>query len=246
MQFNPLWTLMDTSFWQTLNQGIAFKTTKKQFFGKYLWRLEILCEFADLINPVYTDMAAEITRRQKQQAIRKNFGGSWRYLIENNYDKVDYVLLQTVRNVRKTYQEQIKIRTENPRIQFYTQTQEQLKIIAQSLSNSECLCIVTGPAQGTESMLLDDKIIATGRITHRYKVNLRDGSYNQARKQQILALLQSQGEDVKITAGTVHGLNRPYPGMWGAFFYCDDLAITTMLSLVSPGIIGKIHEVVHV
>ena len=237
---------MDTSFWQTLNQGIAFKTTKKQFFGNYLWRLEIHCECADLISPVYTDMIAEVTRRQKQQAIRKNFGGSWRYLIENNYDKVDYVLLQTIRNIRSTYQDQIKIRSENPHIQFYTKTQEQLKTIAQSLGNSECLCIVTGPKQGTESMLIDDKIIASTRITHQYKVNLRDGSYTQTQKQQILNLLQSQGNDVKITAGTVHGLTRPYPGMWGAFFYCNDLAITTMLSLISPGIVGKIHEVVHV
>jgi len=237
---------MDTLFWQTLNQDVKFKRTKKQFFGQHLWRLEIYCECADLISPVYTDMIAEVARRQRQEAIRKNFGGSWRDLIRPNYNNIDYVLLQTVRNIRNTYQNQIKIRVENPHVQIYTQTQEELKTIAQSLGNTECICSVTGPDSGTEALLLEDKIITSTRITYQYKVNLRDGSYNQTQKQQILNVLQSQGDDVKITAGTVHGLTRPYSGMWGAFFYCNDLTITTMLSLISPGIVGKIHEVVHV
>ena len=74
---------------------------------------------------------------------------------------------------------------------------------------------------------------------------LRDGNYNREAKLQILDLLEAQGEEVKIPASLRHGLTRDYTGMWGTFFYANEASVTTMLNLIHPGIVGKIHEVVH-
>jgi hypothetical protein len=130
-------------------------------------------------------------------------------------------------------------------VQFYAETEDELKVVAQSLSKEECILAVTGPAPGTESMLIGDKIIASKKIVHRYKIMLRDGNYNRDAKTQILTLLEDMGTEVKIPASLRHGLTREYTGMWNTFFYANEESVITMLNLVHPGIVGKIHEVVH-
>ena len=239
---------MDTSFWNKIKPGltptIEFKSTKKQFFGRYLWRLEIRAECSDLINACYKDMMGEVARRRLRDQSR-NYGGSWRYNNVARYDRVDYVLLQTIRNIRDTYKDTIKVRCEDPWVQFYAETEDELKVIAQSLGNDECVLAVTGPAPGTEELLSSDKIIASKKIQHRYKIMLRDGNYNRDIKAQILTLLDSMGEEVKIPLSLRHGLGRDYTGMWGTFLYANDESVITMLNLLHPGIVGKIHELVH-
>jgi len=39
---------MDTLYWNNLSVGIKFKETKKQFWGRYLWRMEIQANCADV------------------------------------------------------------------------------------------------------------------------------------------------------------------------------------------------------
>lgn len=239
---------MDTSFWKSLKSNskpdLEFKQTKKQFFGRYLWRLEIHAECSDLINPCYKDMMAEVAKR-KIRAQARNYGGSWRYSNVDRYDQVDYVLLQTIRNIRDTYKDTIKVRCEDPWVQFYAKTEDELKVIAQRLSKEQSILAITGPAAGTEELLAGDKIIGSRKIQHRYKIMLRDGNYNLETKTQILELLKAQGEAVKIPASLQHGLTRGYTGMWNTFFYANEESVTTMLNLIHPGIVGKIHEVVH-
>jgi hypothetical protein len=239
---------MDILFWKSLKPNskpdLEFKHTKKQFFGRYLWRLEIHAECSDLVNPSYKDMMAEVAKR-RVRAQSRNFGGSWRYSNIERYDQVDYVLLQTIRNIRDTYKDSIKVRCEDPWVQFYAETETELKVIAQSLSREESILAITGPVPGTEAMLSSDKIIASKKVAHRYKIMLRDGNYNREAKAQILALLEAQGAEVKVPASLRHGLTREYAGMWGTFFYANEDSVTTMLNLVYPGIVGKIHEVIH-
>jgi hypothetical protein len=238
---------MDTSFWNNLNKNIEFKNTKKQFFEKYLWRLEIKCELVDLSDLKYQDLQKEVELRRVLEKNR-NYGGSWKTIKygPTQFSNVDYVLIQSIRNIRTTYADIIKVRVESPWMQFYTESESDLQTIAQSLSDSKCIMGVTGPAEGTEQLLRDNVIIGGGKISQKYKVMLRDGSYPVSAKQQILSILEAQEtSDIKITAGVRHTLTRPYPAMWGAFFYCNDLGITTILNLISPGIVSKVHEVVQ-
>jgi len=234
---------MDTLYWKTLNSDIEFKTTRKQYFGQYLWRLEMSAHCADVTR--YDDMVAEVARLKKQAIIRNTTSSAWnnRWCDPHYYDQIDYSLLRSIKTIKSEFADLVKIRIEDSAVQFYARTESAMKQVAGALSHRGSLKSITGPEIGTESLLYADVIISK-RIQHRYKVMLRDGKYNLQTKQQMLHLLQDQGDNVKITAGVVHAFTRPYPGMWGAFFYCNDLAVTTMLALMSPGIVGKIHEVV--
>jgi hypothetical protein len=184
----------------------------------------------------------------KKQALRfVNYAGSWRHTFTNLrdltvYDNVNYQLLANLKTLKETHTN-IKIRIEESRVQLYAETEDELKSAVQVLDNGSCVRIVTGPKPGTENQLIGDVIIAK-QIKYKYKVLFRDGKYRVDNKAKILNLLQSQGDDVNITAGSTHALMRPYEALWGAFFYTNDLAIVTFISLIEPSIVGKIHEIV--
>jgi hypothetical protein len=236
---------MDTSFWKSINSDIRFKETKKQFWGRYLWRMELNVNCAHIACDNDPEHAVELLKYQMIN--RSNYGGSWRnpywHGYTGKYENVDFDLLRSIKTVKLSFSSTVKTRIEDSSVQFYTETEDDLKLITKLLTNYECVQIITGPRKGTEQLLSSDVIIAP-KTPFKYKVLLRDGNYGSQLKAQVLNLLESQ-EDIKITAGLRHNLKRPYPGMWGAFFYANDLGITTMLSLMSPGIIGKIHEVVQ-
>ena len=236
---------MDTLYWSNLSLDVKFKETKKQFWGRYLWRMEI---YADCADVAFEEDPQHAVAMLKYQAVnRSNFGGSWRqpyfYNNANKYENVNYTLLGSIKTIKESLGDIVKIRVESDRMQFYAGSESELKQIAAILSDTTCIEAITGPKAGTEQLLISNAIIAP-KIPFKYKILLRDGNYNLELKTQILNLLESQ-EDIKITAGLRHNLNRPWPGMWGAFFYANDLGITTMLNLMSPGIVGKIHEVVQ-
>jgi len=236
---------MDTLYWNNLSVGIKFKETKKQFWGRYLWRMEIQANCADVA--FHDDPQRSVKILKAQATNRSNYGGSWRnpYWYNNvgKYDNVNYSLLNSIKNIKQSLSATAKVRVESDRVQFYTGSENELKQIASMLHNTTCVEAITGPRAGTEQLLISDAILAP-KIPFKYKILLRDGTYALPLKEQMLNLLESQ-PDIKITAGLRHNLKRPYPGVWGAFFYANDLGITTMLSLMSPGIIGKIHEVVQ-
>jgi len=236
---------MDTLYWSNLSLDVKFKETKKQFWGRYLWRMEI---YADCAYIAFEEDPQHAVAMLKYQAVnRSNFGGSWKrpyfYNDVRKYDNVNYTLLASIKTIKESLGDTIKIRVESDRMQFYAGSESELKQIAAILSDTTCIEAITGPRAGTEQLLSSNAIIAP-KIPFKYKILLRDGSYNVELKAQILNLLESQ-EDVKITAGLRHNLKRPFPSIWGAFFYANDLGITTMLNLMSPGIVGKIHEVVQ-
>jgi hypothetical protein len=235
--------LMDISFWNNLNPDIKFKDTRKQFFGQYLWRMEIHSNCIRVACHDDPEHSIEVLKFQAQN--RSNWGGSWRnpnwHFDIKQYDCIDFELFKSIKEIKKTFTT-IKSRVEESNLQYYAESENDLKLIAGKLTNTSCIKSITGPRKGTEQLLRRDKIIAP-KIPYRYKILIRDGTYNLPLKAQLLNLLESQ-EDIKITSGLRHNLKRPYPGVWGAFFYANDLGITTMLSIMSPGIIGKIHEVV--
>ena len=72
----------------------------------------------------------------------------------------------------------------------------------------------------------------------------RDGNYDTHTKQSILNQL-SQRDDVKIPPQLRRELGKKYPALWGAYLYSNDDSIVTILSLISPGIVGNIHPIDH-
>lgn len=231
---------MDTSYWVDRSQSIKTGITKKQYFGRYLWRLVYNIRRINVINDKrVTDIRAYVIQEQEYE---RN-AAQVRYIrYSSRWEHVDITLLERVRVVTVAHKNLIKTRTETDNLQIYAEDEQTLKDIAAQIDYDQGLEMISGPKPGTETLLTGDAIFMNN-MPYKFKVILRDGSYSPAIKKSVLAQLESH-EDVKIPNSLSYLLRKNYAALWGGYFYCNDDSITTFLSLISPGIVGKIHPVI--
>lgn len=239
---------MDTSYWTKLSPNIIVGKTPKRWFGKYYCRLVVMCPAGRIVSDRCDNIHDALQTRLTQKRTY-NYGGSWHQQhLNKGLDGAEVNQLEIVRGIVRDYPE-IKIRVEEPWIQFYSETEEGLKIIASKFSSDypSRLMSVQVPGSKQDYELLKNGVTLISpdsKITYRYKIIFRDGSYTLDVKQQILGYLENLGDDVKVSKGTVKMLEKNSTYIWGAFIYANDLQIQTFLTLICPTLISKITELV--
>jgi len=175
-----------------------------------------------------------------------NPGGYWGKG-PTSIDSIDVGLLHAVREL-KDNNPNVRMRVEEPEIQFYAETETELKSLANQLAAkyNAVLLSMSGPASAdTVELLKTGVIIRKKEFGYKYKIVLRDGRCEVETKQQILNYLENMGTDeVKVSPGTERMLNSKYNGFWGVWFYANDEKVTTFLELILPGCVLNIHPVV--
>jgi hypothetical protein len=236
---------MDISYWKNKNSQIRFEETAKQFFGKYLYRIKLSVPGGRIIYENRDYAEAVESRRHFRQF---NPGGYWGKGASLN-DIIDVELLRTIREL-KDANPHIKMRIEEPEVQFYADTENELKDMVDQIEAkySTILLSVSGPTSGaTQDLLKNGVIIRKKEFGYQYKVILRDGRCDVATKQQILNYLESLGTDeVKVSPGVNRMLDSKYNGFWSVWFYTNDERVTTFLELILPGCVLNIHPLVVV
>lgn len=242
--------MMDLSFWNQLNPEIIYEPTRKQFYGQYLCKLVIYCPGGKLIQSK-GNLNVELAHRINSNRL-VNYGGSWYSPNRNNFDlgKADVIQLDALRTI-KSDTENVKFRVEEPYVQIYALDEETLKIIAARIPDPflQTLFAIQFPESDDHTRLLkEDKILLkpSSKIGYRYKVILRDGEYSADTKKQILAFLSNLGDEAKLSKSTFEMLSKPYNYIWGCFVYVNDPGVLTFLNIISPGLVGKIHELTSV
>ena len=238
---------MDSLHWRNLNQHVKIETTKKQYFNRYLWRLVYQIKKVNLVNDKHVhDIISHVREGRSIELNNKKYpptsgGYTGFYYRPESWEGVDAVLLDRLRSIVSTFKHQVKFRCEFNTMQIYAETEEDLKRVAEAISHNDGIVGLSYPAAGTEQALRDGHVIMP-KMDYKFKIVLRDGNYPVHIKQSIYNQL-SQRDDVKIPPNLTRELGKKYPALWGAYFYSNDDSIVTVLSLISPGIIGKIHPI---
>lgn len=240
---------MVSSRWAKLNPSIKFRPTKKQYFNRYLWRLVYKIDRVyvasekryapNVIDYINTQRAVENMRAH--EILLAQCRGPWVH--RSLWGGVNETLVARVRQVMETYKDRVKFRTEGDSLQIYAETEQDLVEVSVAINYDIGMELLCSPISGTEEALRNGHVFMK-KINHKYKIVLRDGVYDVGIKRSILAQL-TQREDVKIPENLRRELLKSYPALWGAYFYSNDESIVTMLSLISPGIVGKIHTIDH-
>jgi hypothetical protein len=235
---------MDTLYWKSKNSSIRFEETTKQFFGKYLYRVRLEVHGGRIIVE-NTDYAKAIEARRQFRNF--NPGGYWGRPVTSDLDKIDTQLLSAIRTVKDKHPD-VKMRIEEPEVQFYAETEDDLKNIMDYLGPDyhNIVLSISGPANAEAQRLLESGvIIRKKKIGYNYKIVLRDGRCEVATKQQILNYLENLGlDEVKVSPGVKNMLDSKYNGFWSIWFYANDEKVTIFLELIHPGCVLNIHPVV--
>jgi len=233
---------MDISYWIQHNPKISVEHTAKKFYGKYLYKLVLYAPAGRLIH-TKGDIGQELQVRKSY-----NWGGSW-YRHDSSLSDADAELLLTLRSLKHRKIPGIKLRVEEPRVQIYGDSMEQLQDVVTEYFSSfppSYIETIAGPYDVVaEAALNSGAIIRKNDIGYKYKIILKDGAYPIEIKESILSYLRNLGTDVVgIPNGTVDMLSRSSQYMWHCYYYCNDLDINTFISVICPGIITNCHELV--
>ena len=238
---------MDLLYWDNLSKGIKQSYTKKSYFGRYLWRLEYEIQGANLITDksiadivAYSRTQREWYESQEARVLTSYYSPSSRGRTKEYWQKIDSRLLEHIRAVRNNCGEMAKFRVERNAMQVFTATEDDMKTMAERIGHYNIKSLVY-PRPGTEQ-LLSDGVIYMGKTDYKFKITLKDGDYSPDIKTLVLNQLVSN-PSVKIPNNLRHMLNKRHSWLWNCYFYSDDESVTTMLSLIAPGIVGKIHPI---
>lgn len=236
---------MDTSFWIRCNPKITVEHTVKKFYGNFLYKIVVYCPAGRLIDGKGAMTALLEHRKNVYKHI--NQSGWWGHRQNRDLDHADLALLDTLRGIRKN-SSNIKLRVEEPRVQIYAATEDELvNLVLDHLQPFvKCIESVAGPSNEEAAEVLNSgAIIRKTDNGYRHKIILRDGRYTTEIKESILQYLnQLQLEQVGITTSCREMLTKPNSYLWNCYLYTNDPSITTFLNLISPGIVSNIHELV--
>jgi len=236
---------MDTLPWIRLNSKVQFTNTRKLFFNNYLYRIKFNVPGGRIAKNHPPELVGHQieTRIKFDQIIRDIHPGSWRKKELDNIEvlQVEWWSRLFGENPNLFY------RVEEPYISVYSNDINELYLMFSEepfLPNS--LLSVSAPeSKETEQLLLEGKIIVKRIPGYTHVVYFREcwDDNNAEAKLAILNYLQSLGDQIRMPRSTVNALKT----RWGTrgYFYCSDPTIATFISLIYPGIIGKIFPLEH-
>jgi hypothetical protein len=241
---------MDTSFWTKYNPNIKVENTVKKFYNKYLFKIEIHAVASRLIN-LEGDMEELINHRIEMDKILSNYGTYSLGRLGNsksaNQAKKD--LLTAIRTIKTLNLDGIKIRVEEPYVQIYAETQQQLEeIVLTHLSSFSPNIIVKINVPSDEKIidvLNSNAIIRKTDNGYKYKVIMKDGVYSTETKEALFEYFTTVGDGtIKLTAAGFHQLRKQTTYLYNLYFYSNDIQLNTIINLIAPGSIVNCHELI--
>jgi hypothetical protein len=237
---------MDTSFWKSLSNDIKIEYTSKQFYKKYLYRLEIYAPGCKSIRS--DDIGASIARR-KSFARDYNYGGSWwDKRLKEHLKAADLGFLHVLKDIFHEYPD-VKIRTEEPKVTIYADCEIMLQSVAESISpdHRHNIITITGPESSIkENILKSNAVLVKRQPEFKYRVYFKEKRFDILSRTQIHNYLVGLGDLIKMTSNTQEQLTRAGDWMWGCYFYTNDPGVANLIRLINPDIVREVCELVYI
>ena len=201
-----------------------------------------------IVDSKNSDLAKALEHRNYiANHIKYSWGAGSNY--HRDLDKADIQFLQILRHIKKNVAG-IKMRIEEPRVQIYAATEDELvDLVLDHLQPfRKYLETVSGPENDKSAEILDSgAILRKKNIGYTHKVIIRDGRYNPESKASILNYLESLGTNlIKVPQSGLDMLTKKSEYIWNLYFYTNDPSVLTFLNLIHPGLVLNCHELVVV
>jgi hypothetical protein len=236
---------MATSFWTQFNPNIKQRETVKRYFNRYLYKIVIDAPGARSILDDSASIEYSISKQMHELKRLLRFNEPyWERKIQqlNTADVDQLTRLRTLRQGNPN----LKFRVEEPRIQIYADTEQELTTLVGYLKPyRQTVTEIYAPKDNTVDLLNGDAIIRRRSNGYRYRVNFRDTTIDPDIKANLLTYLDNLTSAEVLVPKNVHRmLTRPGKYIWSMYMYSNDLALNSFIELICPGIIAKNHELV--
>lgn len=237
---------MDTSFWKNLSPDIKITYTSKQFFRQYLYKLEI---YAPGCKSIRSDDIGQSIEQRRSYARDYNYGGSWwDHKLKEHLNAADLGFLYALKDLFFEYPD-VKIRTEEPKVQVYADSETMLQSFALAISPDyrNNILSATGPEDEIcKKLLQDNAVLVKRQPKFQYRVFFKEKQYDFACRAQIRNYLIELGDLVQMTEHTEQSLMKPHNWIWGCYFYTNDPGVADLVRLINPDIIREVSKLVYI
>ena len=240
---------MDILFWTALNPEIKQLETVKVMHRHFLHRLAIHAPGASMLR--HDGDIDQLVEKRNNLPASYNYGGSWhrKTLTSENVDFLKFIKShiqdhETVAPRTPMIAGDIRMRIEDPTIQFYSRSDIALRALANDLrwkDNKHFISIMSPASPANEKFLLDGFILRKKEIEWPYRLVFRDGRYSSETKQQLLNYLTALGDQVRVPKGLTEQLSKG-GWIWGGYVYVHDPQLRAVLTLIEPRLVSKIEE----
>ncbi len=238
---------MDLSYWNKLVPNIAVVPTTKLFFKQYTYKLELLAYGGQAVNnPASVEESISYRRISYRQI---NYGGSWAVRSKENITHADIAWLNYLQRFKQSPDFVCKIRVEEPNIQIYSESEQDLYNFAKTIPQEfrKYIKTISRPeSEAAKSLIQSGKKIQKKPPSYRYKLVFRDGSYDAQIRSSVLDYLDSLGNLVRVPNHFREEFTKRFNSTWDCYIYSNDVKIATFIQLMNPNLIRSIIEAVTV
>lgn len=241
---------MDISSWNKLRVNVT--RTKKKFFGKYLYKLKVLAPGARLItyNNYSDDIATGLEKRKKyiNSIDSTYYGSNWlKQRAEKRIENASITQLEYLKSVKET-NTHLCFRIEEPHINIYSESEEDLLKLVQGLPNPCSAKEISRPYnQQSLDILNRGEIVTRKPVEYEYKVVFKEHRVtNRDNLVQIYNYLHGLGSDVKILPSCERNLTVNLFWFGQCYFYTKDPGVCTFINLIAPNLIKEISKLTRV
>lgn len=237
---------MDTLFWTRLNPTVKIKSSKKQFYNKFLYKVVMKVPGSYIVRDILND---DIVGRAREDGIdsrvaryNKNIKARRFYGHRANKSEADEFQIEHYVDLITDNQDSLHLRYEDPWLCFYSNDLGVLKTVASG--DKKNLESVHGPLnQESLEALERGEVIVKRIVGYNYKVFLKEQVEIEVdTKQSIIKCLDSLGDNVKLPQHCRKSFDNPYRWSQASYFYAMDDSVLTLLNLIRPGIVQGIFK----
>jgi|DEB0MinimDraft_3_1074331.scaffolds.fasta_scaffold23465_3 hypothetical protein len=233
--------------WTKLNPTVKLEDTTKKFFKQYLYRARLYLPGGRLTQGYQEKSMSELIAWRKQMATRYiNYGGSW--LAKKN-GRVNDMRLEDLVYWRTQIRavSEFHFRIEEPWMCVYSNSESDLyNLIKQSPSQGRLLNISTPKNTDSVRALKAGEVLVKSDNGYSYRIHLKEGKMTAQIAAALLSLLESQGDEVKMTKSCEQNLRKRNVWFTKTYFYSKDLRVLTMINLIDPDIVSEFFKLTKI
>jgi hypothetical protein len=243
---------MNKHTWTESFPSAKIKDTKKKFYNRYAFCLEYSCPGGRIIHDVKSTLDVDVLASIGQRIERDTYTAIWK---AHQWYRAQLVTEQDINFTQISHFAKLKfadnpgihIRIEEPYVRIYCDDEGELYRLAneQFIGFRHTLLSVFRPSNPARlAQLAAGTIIMKQNLGYRYKFIIRDGRYGKENKAALVEYLDQLGDLVKISPTVRHSFSvGDY--MFRCWFYSNEMELSTMINLITPGAISKIHSIVY-
>lgn len=234
--------LIDKLSWSAVNPQINFKPTKKKYYGKYLYKVEVRIVSAYLAKGKYNEeLFKKITDRQIISAKTGTWfpGDNWSATLIN--EGINLPFIKHLNSL--TSRRDIRVTASSMKAIIYSNDSDELLDLVKPFGDN-ISSIFSPSSSDALNSLNENCIIRNTPSEYQYKIVFRSGDYQVDAKESLKSVFRtlSDSNQIAVPNFVTHQLSKNGRYCYNMHILANSLDVELLINIAAPGNIINTHK----